>query len=237
MAIFGLTTQKGAQKRMDESIKSYRSNVEKALREFGITDDEAIRSFLSRVDESAGMDKGAGEAGSPADPKPDENAGKGSGAPGNGDPANLPDGAKTGTGEQKEAGLDGKAGGTESPEGQKSQPQGGQQPAPQGKPGQDGQQQQGTAPSGAPNPASEAGEDTQRTIAALTGRLEADEKTIAQIMPILQKMGIKVDQGGPQFGAAPENGGEERNTAQPGSDESKLDAVRGILGHQQTKGK
>lgn len=242
MPLFGLTTEKGAQKRMDESLDNYRNNVEKTLREFGITDDAAIQSFLNRADESAGMKRAAGDPNPMGASGADAKGAQGAGTPGNGSPAPNADGGQAGTGENKEAGGSGQAGGAENPNNQPNPAQGGQQAAPQGQPADASQQLQGTpAPqgqpqpgqpqTGQPNPTNDVNEDTQKTIAALSGRLEADEKVIGQIMPILQKMGIKVDQGGPQIGAAPENGGNEHDEYRPGTDESKLNKVRGILGH------
>lgn len=202
---------------MDEKIKKYRESMVAKLKEYGVTDEKAIKQFADELDESNGLKEEQGEAtpnpipgaGDPkqasgqqggaesANPKAPNNANPN---PNQGDPGKNPEG---------QAGGGAAAGGAESAGQQGGQP--GQAPAPSNQAGnapQGGQAQSAQAPTPKTDQ-EQAMQDLKDTIKGLEGRLKADEETIGKVMPILEKLGVKAEAGGAQFGAAPEPHTEE----------------------------
>ena len=57
MPFMGLTTEKGAKKQMDEKTAKIKQTAEKLLREYNVTDEDAIREFVDRLDEGVGEDE------------------------------------------------------------------------------------------------------------------------------------------------------------------------------------
>lgn len=173
---------------MDEKIKKYRDSMVAKLKEYGVTDENAIKRFADELDESndqgQGQKAGAENPGPKAPDNPNQNGG---------DPGKNPETAAQAGGQQ----------------GAESAAQG-QVPAPQ----QPADQQAGQAPANPagqtpqPNPTQSKDQDQQikdlnDTIKGMDGRLKADEETLAKVLPLLERMGIKVEGASPKFGAAP----------------------------------
>ena len=210
--MFGLTTEKGANERMAKTIDEIKERAAKLLREEGVTDEAAIKSFVDRL----GDDK-------PTDAKVEP--GKG----GSAESANAVNPS------DKKDPKEGAAAGAESPEAKGANPAGDGAKGPEGEANPPAQTAPQTPPAPvAPKAAPEADDtqtqiaDLKNTIDGLAGRLKSNEGILSALA---EKFGIKGDNPSAAFGSSP---APEPHSADA-SDKKAFDDIAARVGMHQEK--